>query len=565
MMKATHVSQGRQAAGRSAEHSSARRHGAAPSSTASLALGPAHLLLLQRDAGNRAVGQLVAQSTPAVVEHQATAADPRRKKFPWGGDIKVSWSAALRKVPRKDADDPHRTTIADLAPGTKVWVTGEEHGWLHVEVDVAGKFTRGYVSQELVHYVKGDEFVIDQDALDKALEDHQHISTEKAFVILKQAETAKAADATYQPDAKTKERIETATWVLSGSGRWVVDPQTYRVTLTAPKGERIRLRSIEDFILFVEAVERQYPSSTPQDVASEIRQMWFNSDAWRAMVDSRGITSGGKDVDIETRPNPIAEAFDMGDLAPSGGGRKVFETRMGSVDISHVMTGIDGALGRSPTSNSLMPKVLRTANAGDPRDFMTWSGDIGQAYAQYLVQRWVKGDTRTNLLQFVEAEADPAALLGDIHGYIATQVWRDMQGAGDPIGGPLKVSSILRTLYLLDKDADADKGAAGGGRTTYQAFVEKLTGREGATLRDFVVERSLKFGPFEYAKVVASEWGIAEQLWEGATSGGKSGVLDDQMAKFHEQHRRNEANAPDADRLGGLVDTFMNMLRSELR
>ena len=43
----------------------------------------------------------------------------------------------------------------------------------------------------------------------------------------------------------TKDRIETAIWVLSGSGRWAIDPQTYRITLVAPGGERLRLQSID--------------------------------------------------------------------------------------------------------------------------------------------------------------------------------------------------------------------------------------------------------------------------------------------------------------------------------
>ncbi len=514
-------------------------------------LGADDLLGLQREAGNAAVGLLIAQRQP-VVQRDRAAPNPRRAKFPWGGEIAVSWSAALRRAPRKDSDDPHRTTIADLAPGTKVWVTGQDHGWLHVEVDVRGKLARGYVSQELVRYVKGDEIVIDPAQLEKLSADH--ISVEKAFVILKQAENAKAANPSYQPDAMTKDRIETATWVLSGSGRWAIDPATYRVTMTGPAGKRIRLQSIEDFILFVEAVERQYPSAAPQAIASEIRQMWFNSEAWRAMVDSRGIQVGGKDVDIETRPNPIAEAFDMTDLAPSGG-RKLFDTRMGTVDISHVMTGIDGALSASPTGNDLKARVLRRANQSDPRDFVTWSGDLGQAYAQYLVRRWVKGDTRASLRAYVDAEAGPEALLGDIHGYIATQVWRDLQGFGDPIGGPLKVSSILRTMYLVDKPK------AG---VTYRTYLERITGRKSAELRDHIVARTLRFGPFEYAKEVVSEWGTLKKGWEGATSG-EEGVLEEQMKKFDEHHQRNEASASETDKLGGLIDTFIKMLEGDLR
>ena len=230
---------------------------------------------------------------------------------------------------------------------------------------------------------------------------------------------------------------------------------------------------------------------------------------------------------------------------------------MGTVDIAHVMTGIDGALSASPTTNELKARVLRRANQSDPRDFVTWSGDLGQAYAQYLVRRWVRGDTRTNLQAFVDAEARPEELLGDLHGYIATQVWRDLQPAGDPIGGPLKVSSILRTLYLVDKPKP--------GSVTHRAYLERLTGKKSAELRAHVVDRALRFAPFEYAKEVVSEWGAAKKGWEAATSGGEEGVLNDQMKKFEEHHQRNEASASDADKLGGLIDMFMRMLESEIR
>jgi hypothetical protein len=247
----------------------------------------------------------------------------------------------------------------------------------------------------------------------------------------------------------------------------------------------------------------------------------------------------------------------MADLAPAGGGRKLFATRMGTVDISHVMTGIDSALSASPTGSDLKTRVLRAANRSDPRDFATWSGDLGQAYAHYLVRRWANGDTRANLQQYVDAEAQTEALLGDIHGYVATQVWRDLQGHGDPIGGALKVSSVLRTLYLLEKPAV--------GTVTYQAYFERLTGKKSTELRDHILERALAFAPFEYAKEVTSDWGNVKKGWEGATSGGEAGVLADLMKAFERDHRLNEASAGAADKLGGLVDHFLRMLAGELR
>ena len=53
---------------------------------------------------------------------------------------------------------------------------------------------------------------------------------------------------------------------------------------------KIKITTIEDFILFVETVERQYPSAGPKEVASEIRQLWYSDANWEVMVASQGIT-----------------------------------------------------------------------------------------------------------------------------------------------------------------------------------------------------------------------------------------------------------------------------------
>lgn len=50
-------------------------------------------------------------------------------------------------------------------------------------------------------------------------------------------------------------------------------------------------------------------------------------------------------------------------------------------------------------------------------------------------------------------KSPPDQLLGDIHGYITLEVWRQVPQANDPAGGTLKISNVLRTLYLVDKTA----------------------------------------------------------------------------------------------------------------
>ena len=70
---------------------------------------------------------------------------------------------------------------------------------------------------------------------------------------------------------------------------------------------------VSDFILFVEEVERQYPTATPGQIASEIRQIWFSDANWELLSAGDGISK----TDIESEPNPIAKKFDMADLSPS--------------------------------------------------------------------------------------------------------------------------------------------------------------------------------------------------------------------------------------------------------
>jgi hypothetical protein len=101
--------------------------------------------------------------------HQASrSAASGRKKYPWIGKI-IPSSAGLRRKPSKSAK-----TDADPTRDTEVTVTGASGGWLHVQVTVNGKALTGYISQELVRYVRPVE-----------------LSLREALVLLKRAETQK--------------------------------------------------------------------------------------------------------------------------------------------------------------------------------------------------------------------------------------------------------------------------------------------------------------------------------------------------------------------------------------
>jgi len=498
----------------------------------------------------------------APTDETATKTEGDRTKFPWVGHISGTWSAALRRMSAKNPDDPHRGTVADLPEGTSVLVTSRRSGWLRVSTDVGGKHLSGYVSQELVAYDRGSVFTGEEIVVTATIP-----SVAEAFVILKRAEVAKREKGgNYAPDDEETRKIDQAIIALNATKKYLVDEATFMVTFVdAGAGPKTKITTIEDFILFVEAVEKQYPSATPSEIVSEIRQLWYSDPNWEMLVSSQGVTStaGGKKtyVDIETEPNPIAAKFDMKDLAPESGSKQ-FDTRLGRVDVGHVMAGIDSALsgfpaaypkdfladkGHDDSDAELKYKTLASATGGDSREFTTWAGDLGQAYAEFLVQRFVTAPALyAGLGVFMRAKMKPEEILGDIHGYIAQEAWSGGV-KGSPTGSELKASNILRDLYLVDK------GGVGG---TYRSHMERVSGKSGPALRGFVTDRALAFARPWYAKKVAE--------YEGKSAVGRGlsseTVLKSMLADFDTNHAKNESIAEPEDKISRVVDAFMDKL-----
>ncbi len=109
--------------------------------------------------GNRAVTRMLEVSTPTVARGSGgtkESAVAARSRFPWIGEITGTWTAALRKSSRKDPADPHANTRADVPRGTQVTIVGRNGGWLHARVTLRGSTFDGYVSQELVKFLRPD-------------------------------------------------------------------------------------------------------------------------------------------------------------------------------------------------------------------------------------------------------------------------------------------------------------------------------------------------------------------------------------------------------------------------
>jgi hypothetical protein len=250
----------------------------------------------------------------------------------------------------------------------------------------------------------------------------------------------------------------------------------------------------------------------------------------------------------------------MKTLAPAQGSLQL-NTRMGKVDIGHVMAGIDARLSGFPSTypqarlekkghhsddTELKYKTLKAASGGDSRDFTTWAGDLGQAYAEYLVDRYVKGNASASFSTFISAKAPAEELLGDIHGYIAVEVYRKVPASVSPTGTEYKVSNILRDMYLVEKSAHGE---------TYQKYVEEVSGKSGVALKAFITERALAFARPWYAKKAYEHRGWWES--EGWTA---KGILEEAMKDFDKKHQRNEKSADPKDKLETLVERLFQQM-----
>jgi Domain of unknown function (DUF4157) len=483
--------------------------------------------------------------------------------FPWRGEISASWNAALRSRPHKDSAHPYEGILADLDKGTQVTVTGEEHGWLHLEATVDGKKLTGYVSQELVRFVGPVEQPSTWDLsqpIDLGVRD-----PDNAFVALKRAENRRLAFNDWTPSAAERKELETAADTLEQGGKYTVDRSTFAVSFAGPStGSKVSVTTIEDFILFVEAVEQQYPWATPGEVAGEIRQIQYAGGNWEALLDSPGITDRGHPVDLEggrrDPHNPIAQRFDVPAVKIAG---HKLATAFGDIDVFHVVAGIDAAINgaaKKPASDDnadqLKFRALTAADTGDPRDFVTWSGDLGQAYADYLWARYGDAKKDHKLRAYIDQVITPEQQLGDIHGYIASQVFASTPpnaGTGWYLTGQSPtVSNVLRTLYLVDKHGT-------GGAGTYQSFVEQVSGKSGADLKQFAFDRALAFARIWYVKDARDElgnFGAAKRAGDSSASG----AFEKLTEEFDASHADNERTALPEDRLSEVVARFMAAL-----
>lgn len=511
--------------------------------------------------------QAAAPRGGVAVAGPVVARSPERTTYPWLGRIDRTSSAAMRRTPAKRKDDPHANTLADLPGGTQVRVVSAKGGWLRVEATVGGEAREGYVSQELVAYVGPSAFEVPPITITVDLP-----STREAFLELKRAEATKASGP-WQPTAEETDRLELCASVLEGTGKYVVDKSTWQVDFKRTPGQKTNVYTIEDFILFVENVEREYPSAGPLEVASEIRETWFADPRWGVLVASQGIRDGGKLVDIETQ-GPIPKHFDMKQIAPnkkgSTEGGLTLATPMGVVDVSHVLAGIDatlsGGMAQSYPERFLEEREKQTGSSdydtfknteaydllkeasggGDTRSFATWAGDLGQAYAEFILDRYVRKNATATLASWAEVKSPRDQLLGDIQGYVAVKMSLAVPKTDSPTGGRQRVSDILRNMYLVPK-----KGAG-----TFKEDFASASKLKPAEVAGDIERQTLQFGRQWFAAglwAYRSPWTVRPEV-----------IIRRYANKFDELHATHKQDGAPEDQLQVLIDQLLKELGEKI-
>lgn len=126
-----------------------------------------------------------------------------------------------------------------------------------------------------------------------------------------------------------------------------------------------------------------------------------------------------------------------------------------NLDVGHVITGLEAATAPTPASRAVEQATGCAMTAA-----VTWSGDVGTALYDYLVESGAGDPTPV-----YDREAPPEDLIGDVDGWVL----------GTESGGvPVDVAALLEGAYLTG-DLEA---------TRFRRFAATLGGTDGPRLSD---------------------------------------------------------------------------------
>jgi hypothetical protein len=142
--------------------------------------------------------------------------------------------------------------------------------------------------------------------------------------------------------------------------------------------------------------------------------------------------------------------------------------------------------------------------------------------------------------------------LGDIHGYVAIEVWKKTPADKSPTGSKLSVSAILRDLYLVGKQES-------GVEQSYAPYFESVSGKKSDQLQAFIGERAGRFARPWYAKKAVEHKGF----W-GSAGWSEETILDNWQKEYDRVHAANETQAKEEDQLGGICKKFLERLKAKM-
>ena len=198
--------------------------------------------------------------------------------------------------------------------------------------------------------------------------------------------------------------------------------------------------------------------------------------------------------------------------------------------------------GHDTYQNDAKYDAMKTPSGSDTTDFATRSGDLGQAYAECIGDRYLNGNASAMTRWATDEE-----LLGDLHGYLAVEVWRHVPAAESPTGHERKVSDCLRDMYPVPRP-----------RAPYRGTFERVSGTASADVRAFIRERTPAFARLWHAKPAYAKVG-----WSGSDGWEPTEILKNHRKYFDRHRGTNETSANPNAELDTVVEDLLRRLEAK--
>lgn len=212
---------------------------------------------------------------------------------------------------------------------------------------------------------------------------------------------------------------------------------------------------IDDFVRYVEGVEDAYPSDSPEQIVTRLRELYYGSIPFSILIPMApgvhppGLNDGDLDGETRDRLTSHADENSSGDnpspyvLLPNGE----------RVDVGHMLLGLDALL--HPTT--IPPYSSFGMSNIDPS---SWVADLGIASVWWtMYERGTPhGDmprrpSSPTLEAFYQMSAPVEDILGDADSFGLHAHWESSQGGfwgfvSSLLLGPDRLSEVLRGYYL---------------------------------------------------------------------------------------------------------------------